>query len=57
MRIEEYVIETESFKQVCPNCSRDREDYVQCVDRYGRDSIEGGDGYYCGRCGYCFESI
>ena len=56
MGIQNYVVETESFKQFCPNCSRAKDDYVQCVDRYGSDEIGQGEGYYCGRCGYCFET-
>ena len=56
MRTEEYVIDMELGRQLCPNCSRHDKDYVTHVDRYGRDFTEGGDGYYCARCGYCFET-
>ncbi len=56
MRIEEYVIETETERQLCPNCSRHDDDYVIHVDRYGRERVDGSEGWYCARCGYCFET-
>jgi hypothetical protein len=56
MRIEEYVIETETERQLCPNCSRHDADYVIHVDRYGRERMGDSEGWYCARCGYCFET-
>lgn len=56
MGIQNYVLETESFKELCPNCSRNSDDFVRCVDRYGRENVEGGEGHYCARCGFCFET-
>ena len=52
----EYVIDVEQFKRVCPNCSRHKDDYVDVVDRYGKDQIRSGDAYYCSRCGFCFTA-
>ena len=56
MNLKDYIVETESFSRVCPNCSRGKEDFVECVDRYGREEIEVGEGVYCGRCGCPFET-
>lgn len=56
MRIEEYVIQAETERQLCPNCSRHDEDYVTHVDRYGRERGDGSEGWYCARCGFCFET-
>jgi len=52
----EYLMEVEQFKQVCPNCSRHKDDYVDVVDRYGKDQISPGDAYHCSRCGFCLAA-
>jgi uncharacterized C2H2 Zn-finger protein len=56
MGIADHIVETGSFKELCPNCSRHDADYVTHVDRYGRERSDGSEGLYCARCGYCFET-
>ena len=56
MQLQDYVMEMELTKKLCPNCSRHDEDYVEYVDRYGRERLDGSEGWYCGRCGFCFET-
>ena len=56
MSVQDYVMETELTKQLCPNCSRHSDDVVTYVDRYGKERTDGSEGWYCGRCGFCFET-
>ena len=56
MRLQDCVVEVEVRKQLCPNCSRHNNDIVSYVDRYGREMGPGSEGWYCGRCGFCFET-
>ena len=56
MRGQTYAMEIDVSKQLCPNCSRHNDDIVSYVDRYGRERAYGSEGWYCGRCGFCFET-
>ena len=57
MKLEDYTTQKMSTgESLCPNCSRYKGDYVLHVDRYGRERAEDSEGWYCARCGYCFET-
>ena len=56
MQLQDYVMEKETLKQVCPNCSKHDEDYATYVDRYGNSWDENSEGCYCQSCGFCFEA-
>ena len=56
MYLQDYIVETDLTRKLCPNCSRHDEDYVEHVDRYGRERSDVSEGWYCGRCGFCFET-
>ncbi len=55
MNVQEYVLKMDPTRKTCPNCSRHDGDHVVYVDRYGRERSDGSEGWYCGRCGFCFE--